>query len=80
MQSLTPEPSAETRSVMNTLTKMVKSEGIFRPVRGMSAVVIGAGPAHALYFSCYEKVKSVLLAKLSPSYNNLAYGMYSVLI
>jgi len=35
----------------------VRYEGVMRPVRGMSAVVFGAGPAHALYFSCYEKMK-----------------------
>eukprot|EP00049_Salpingoeca_infusionum_P023367 m.11682 g.11682 ORF g.11682 m.11682 type:complete len:302 (+) comp5762_c0_seq1:262-1167(+) len=28
--------------------------------RGMGAVILGAGPAHALYFSAYEKAKSML--------------------
>jgi hypothetical protein len=30
---------------------MIKYEGILRPVRGIIAVVFGAGPAHALYLS-----------------------------
>jgi len=77
MQSLTPSPSAEGRSVMNTLTQMVRTEGVFRPVRGMSAVMIGAGPAHAMYFSCYERIKEALANPRVPAssyYNNFVYG------
>ncbi|XP_022257620.1 mitoferrin-1-like isoform X2 [Limulus polyphemus] len=59
MQSLQPNPKATYHSISDALYKMVKYEGIFRPVRGMSAVVSGAGFAHALYFSCYEKMKRV---------------------
>lgn len=59
MQSLRPSPDATYRSVPEALYKMIRYEGILRPVRGMSAVVVGAGPAHALYFSCYEKMKRV---------------------
>ena len=33
---------------------MIKEEGIFRPVRGMNAMALGAGPAHAMYFTCLE--------------------------
>ena len=36
------------------LSVMVKEEGIFRPVRGMNAMAVGAGPAHAMYFTCIE--------------------------
>lgn len=74
MQSLMPAPGGQYRTVMNTLTHMVKSEGVFRPVRGMSAVVIGAGPAHALYFASYEHVKYLLVDKVSSSYNHFVYG------
>jgi len=28
-----------------------------RPLRGLGAMVVGAGPAHALYFSAYERLK-----------------------
>jgi solute carrier family 25 iron transporter 28/37 len=73
MQSLAPTPVY--RGVMNTLTEMVRTEGVFRPVRGMSAVMIGAGPAHALYFACYEKIKEVLASnRNAANYNNLIYG------
>jgi solute carrier family 25 iron transporter 28/37 len=43
---------------MDALVKIVKNEGAFRPVRGMGVVAFGAGPAHALYFSCYEFIKN----------------------
>uniref|UniRef100_A0A023GEK6 Putative solute carrier family 25 member 37 n=1 Tax=Amblyomma triste TaxID=251400 RepID=A0A023GEK6_AMBTT len=57
MQSLRPSPGGRYSSIPDAFYKMVRHEGALRPVRGMSAVVIGAGPAHALYFSCYEKLK-----------------------
>lgn len=74
MQSLAPAPGAEYRGVMTTLSEMVRTEGVFRPVRGMSAVMIGAGPAHALYFSCYERIKEVMLPKVPTGYHNFVYG------
>lgn len=42
---------------MKTIT--VK-EGFGRTFHGMPAVIVGAGPAHALYFACYEKLKWIL--------------------
>lgn len=36
---------------------MMKEEGALRPLRGMGAMVAGAGPAHALYFAAYERLK-----------------------
>lgn len=71
MQNLAPA-SAE-RGMGETLMQMVRKEGLLRPVRGMSAVVVGAGPAHALYFSCYEHVRDILTKK--PYLNkHIAYG------
>lgn len=39
---------------------MVKKEGALRPMRGIGAVVLGAGPAHALYFSSYEYLRDAI--------------------
>ena len=39
------------RQVMQS---MVQEEGILRPWRGMGAMAFGAGPAHAMYFTCLE--------------------------
>lgn len=75
MQSLLKPDIAANRSIGETLTRMVQSEGIFRPVRGMSAVVVGSGPAHALYFSCYEYLKGTMVQRIhNPRYNTLVYG------
>ena len=42
-----------------------KREGARRLLRGMSAMVVGAGPAHAMYFACYEKMKHTLTLKMN---------------
>lgn len=60
MQSLIPNPKADYRSIADAFYKIVRYEGVKNTVRGVSAVVGGAGPAHALYFACYEKLKKVL--------------------
>lgn len=52
------------RGPVDALLKMVSTEGILRPVRGIQAVFMGAGPAHAMYFACYESSKDALEAKL----------------
>lgn len=44
----------------------------FSPLRGVGAVVIGAGPAHAMYFSSYEFSKEAL-AKVSTN-NHINYS------
>ncbi|CAM6032074.1 unnamed protein product, partial [Sphagnum compactum] len=72
MQSLQPNPKAAYRSIHEALYKMVRYEGLFRPIRGVSAVIWGAGPAHALYFSCYEKMKRVFSGTEHGANNPLA--------
>ncbi|XP_068155136.1 mitoferrin [Drosophila tropicalis] len=58
MQSLT-SPASDL-NIMSTLRNMITREGIMRPIRGASAVVAGAGPAHSLYFATYEMTKEQL--------------------
>uniref|UniRef100_A0A1B6E6V8 Mitoferrin n=1 Tax=Clastoptera arizonana TaxID=38151 RepID=A0A1B6E6V8_9HEMI len=70
MQSLSG--TASYRGIGEVFYKMVAQEGILRPVRGMGAVVCGAGPAHALYFSCYEYLKDSL--QLSGINSHIAIG------
>nr|XP_033803769.1 mitoferrin-1 isoform X2 [Geotrypetes seraphini] len=57
MQSLQPDPKAQYRSVYEALKRIVHTEGFWRPLRGINVTMLGAGPAHALYFACYEKLK-----------------------
>ncbi|KAL4623050.1 mitoferrin-1 [Arapaima gigas] len=60
MQSLQPDPKAQYRNVYEGLHRIIRTEGVLRPLRGLNITVLGAGPAHALYFACYERVKRVL--------------------
>ncbi|MEQ2165986.1 hypothetical protein GOODEAATRI_022835 [Goodea atripinnis] len=55
-----PDPNAQYKSVYEALKRIIKTEGIFRPLRGLNITMMGAGPAHALYFACYERVKHSL--------------------
>ncbi|KAJ8920122.1 hypothetical protein NQ315_011779 [Exocentrus adspersus] len=72
MQSLT---TSGTEGIGETLLRMVRHEGLLRPVRGMSAMVVGAGPSHALYFSSYEYLKNTLTQYTSSHrYHTLVYG------
>ncbi|XP_032085197.1 mitoferrin-1 isoform X1 [Thamnophis elegans] len=76
MQSLQPDPKAQYRSVFEALRKIVRTEGLWRPLRGINVTVIGAGPAHALYFACYEKMKRTLSDIIQHGGNShLANGM-----
>ncbi|XP_010871014.1 mitoferrin-2 [Esox lucius] len=70
MQSLRPEPGARYRNVMDALRQIIRTEGVWRPVRGLNVVAVGAGPAHALYFACYEKLKLSLGDVVHPGANS----------
>lgn len=60
MQSLQPDPNAQYKGVYEALKRIIRTEGIFRPLRGLNITMLGAGPAHALYFACYERAKRSL--------------------
>ena len=58
-------------NMRETMQTMVREEGCFRPWRGMYAMAFGAGPAHAMYFTCLEVGKEKA-EKLGLS-NNLGF-------
>uniref|UniRef100_A0A5S6QM74 Mitoferrin n=1 Tax=Trichuris muris TaxID=70415 RepID=A0A5S6QM74_TRIMR len=60
VQSLCHCPEQNCRTPVAGLIDMVRREGLLRPLRGMSAIMTGAAPAHAFYFTIYEKVKLFL--------------------
>ncbi len=60
MQSLICEKQHS--SMRNVFLTMVREEGLLRPMRGMNAMALGAGPAHALYFTALEKTREALTA------------------
>lgn len=75
MQSLKPHPKARYRNIPEAFSKMMRHEGVLRPVRGMPAVMLAAGPAHALHFSCYEKAKRLFSGTENGVGNPLAQGL-----
>ena len=61
--------------MLQMMRSIVQEEGALRPWKGMSAMALGAGPAHAMYFSCLEigKEKAETLA-LSNKFGFLVDG------
>jgi len=57
MQAFTPPGNVANQGIGTVFFNMIKHEGYLRPMRGMGSVIIGAGPAHALYFATYEHLK-----------------------
>ena len=79
MQSLCPHPNAVYRNIYHAITSMVTKEGVLAPLRGMTVVAIGAGPAHALYFSTYEATKKFINGNQT-KYNPISHGRCSVIL
>lgn len=46
--------------IVNAVSKISATEGAFSLWRGMTSMIMGAGPAHAVYFGVFETVKSAL--------------------
>lgn len=62
MQGLYCEKRVSKR-IFGNVAMMIREEGPLRLWRGATVVIAGAGPAHALYFTCYEQIKNVFLNK-----------------
>jgi solute carrier family 25 iron transporter 28/37 len=74
MQSLVPDPKADYRSVKDAFNTIIRHEGLLRTMKGAPIVVMGAGPAHAFYFACYEYLKKTLSG--GQRGNHLVHGRY----
>jgi len=58
MQALACEQGRFTStSILRNLVHIVREEGVIRLVSGVQTMGLAAGPAHALYFACYEQLK-----------------------
>ncbi|CAF0849010.1 unnamed protein product [Adineta steineri] len=75
MQCINPDPHAKYRGIVDAIRTMMANEGVFRPVRGMHVVALAAGPAHALYFSCYEKMKVLFSGTSQAGHSPIANGL-----
>lgn len=61
MQVLRPHPTAVYTGLLHALKVITTAEGHARLWRGVGSVILGAGPAHALYFATYERAKRLLV-------------------
>ena len=57
MQVLSTSPAAVYANMLDAFTRISSTEGTKRLWRGVTSVVWGAGPAHAVYFGTYELAK-----------------------
>ncbi|GAA6010166.1 hypothetical protein JCM11491_005372 [Sporobolomyces phaffii] len=59
MQVLTSSPTAVYANMSEAFTRISSTEGTRRLWRGVASVILGAGPAHAVYFGMYELAKDM---------------------
>ncbi|KAK9703871.1 Fe(2+) transporter [Basidiobolus ranarum] len=59
MQIINPNPQAVYSGVVQAIARMTTTEGARSLWRGVNSVILGAGPAHALYFATYEHCKTM---------------------
>lgn len=60
MQVVNPSPAALYTGLGNAIATISRAEGYMSLWRGLSSVIVGAGPAHAVYFATYEVVKQAM--------------------
>ncbi|KAG5952441.1 hypothetical protein E4U53_000869 [Claviceps sorghi] len=60
MQVLHCHSNTAPSGVLRSTYQMASREGFCSLWRGMSSVIVGAGPAHAVYFATYEAVKHAM--------------------
>ena len=59
MQVFATSPGAVYTGIGNAFTRISSTEGVRALWRGVSSVIVGAGPAHAVHFGTYEAVKEL---------------------
>lgn len=59
MQVFATSPAAVYTGIGNAFTRISSTEGARALWRGVSSVILGAGPAHAVHFGVYEAVKDL---------------------
>lgn len=76
MQVLHPSPSAVYSGISQAISRISTTEGVYALWRGVNSVIVGAGPAHALYFATYEKCKDAFGAGGDGKRQIMASGVY----
>ncbi|KII87205.1 hypothetical protein PLICRDRAFT_176984 [Plicaturopsis crispa FD-325 SS-3] len=60
MQVFAASPAAVYTGIGHAFTRISSTEGMRALWRGVSSVILGAGPAHAVHFGTYEAVKDLV--------------------
>ena len=60
MQVFSTSPLAVYSSVGNAFSRISSTEGVRALWRGVSSVILGAGPAHAIHFGTLEAVRELV--------------------
>jgi solute carrier family 25 (mitochondrial iron transporter), member 28/37 len=75
MQVLHSDPEAIYTSLGQAIRKISSTEGLFNLWRGVQSVILGAGPAHAIYFGSYEYFKRIFSSLNNDSFPPLFGSM-----
>lgn len=75
MQVLSSSPASVYSSMTDAFRRISSTEGTRRLWRGVASVILGAGPAHAVYFGSYELAKE-LAGGNEGGYSFLATGAF----
>ena len=76
MQVFQSSPAASYSGVGDAFTRISATEGGRALWRGVSSVILGAGPAHAVHFGTYETIKELAGGNRQGS-QLMATGAYS---
>jgi len=79
MQVLTTSPTAVYANMSDAFARISSTEGTRRLWRGVASVILGAGPAHAVYFGMYELAKDMAGGN-EGGYSFVATGEYHVFL
>jgi solute carrier family 25 (mitochondrial iron transporter), member 28/37 len=76
MQIINPSAGGLYTGLSHAVSTIYRIEGVRTLWRGMTSVIVGAGPAHAVYFGTYEVVKEMAGGnKTDGKHHPLAAGM-----
>ncbi|KAI5285684.1 Fe(2+) transporter [Ascosphaera acerosa] len=75
MQVLNPSAGGLYSGMSNAVSTISRIEGWRALWRGVSSVIAGAGPAHAVYFATYEFVKELAGGNVDAGHHPLAAGL-----
>ncbi|ORY79408.1 glycosyltransferase family 20-domain-containing protein [Protomyces lactucae-debilis] len=74
MQIVQPAPGAVYTGITNAISKISTTEGVRSLWRGMTSVILGAGPAHAVYFGTYEFTKNYMGGNIGDGHHPIITG------